>query len=68
MNAVDDGLFNGNLDLADVLFLVAAVLFVIAAVLSVPVRTAGTAVAGRAWVWVVGFVGLACISLGFLVL
>ena len=72
MHAVDDGLFNGNLDFADILFLAAAVLFVIAAVMSFPVRhrTGDTAVATepRAWVWVVGFLGLAAISLAWLVL
>jgi hypothetical protein len=34
MLAVDDGLANGNLDVADVLFLIATIIAVIAAVLS----------------------------------
>ena len=66
--AVDDGLVNGNLNFADILFLVATVLFVIAAVMSVPTRAAGSPVAGRAYVWVVGFIALACTTLAWFVL
>lgn len=57
--AVDDGLVSGNLNLADVLFLVAMVLFIVAAVLCFIARS-----------WPAAFVatGLAVVSLAWLVL
>ena len=57
--AVDDGLISGNLNLADILFLVAFVLFVVAAVLEF---------IGRAWAAAFIASGLAVGFLGLLVL
>ena len=66
MLAVDDGIVNGNLDFADILFLIATVLFVIGAILSFP-PSAPPATA-RSYVWVVGFIALALTTLGWFVL
>ena len=63
MNAIDDGLVNGKLDLADVCFLIAVVLAVIAAILAVPRNPPRSA-----WYPVVGFIAIAVLALGFLVL
>ena len=59
MNAVDDGLVNGNLDLADVLFLIAMVCFLVEAVLRL---------AKRPILGILVPLGLAALALGFLVL
>ena len=57
--AVDDGIVNGNLDFADVLFFVAFVLFAIAAAL---------AVLKKPYEMLLAFIGLACIALAWFVL
>jgi len=55
---------SGNVDLADILFLVAVILFVIAGFLAWR-----PAIEGRPSLWaVLVAIGLACVSLGFLVL
>lgn len=52
MLAVDDGLANGNLDVADVLFLIATIVAVIAAVLAVrPVAGGPRGVPSSAFGW-----------------
>jgi hypothetical protein len=58
--AVDDGLFSGNADFADICYLIAVILFVIAALFQyrIPDRVYGGAITS---------VGLAAISLGLLV-
>jgi hypothetical protein len=58
MPAVDDGIINGSLNLADICFLVALIVFAIAAFLAYGVKTL--------WATLVA-VGLAALSLGFLV-
>lgn len=59
MNAVDDGIVSGNFTLADIAFLVALILFAIGAFLAWPTKTL--------WAFLVAL-GLACVSLGLLVL
>lgn len=58
--AVDDGLFSGNADFADICYLIAVILFVLAALVQyrIPERVYGGALVS---------IGLAAISLGFLV-
>lgn len=57
--AVDDGIFSGNITLADIFFLIAAILFVIGGFIAFQVKTMyATLIAA----------GLACIALGWLVL
>ena len=63
MTAVDDGIWNGNLDFADICFLVAVVVAVIAAVLAIPRDPPRSA-----WTAVFGWAAVALIALGFLVL
>ena len=59
MNAVDDGIINGSLNLADICFLIAVIVFVIAAVMAYGVKTL--------WATLVA-AGLAAASLGLLLL
>lgn len=59
--AVDDGIVNGNLDLADMLFFAAFVVFVVLAIL---LATAGPA----RLVAVLSPIGLALLALGWFVL
>jgi len=71
MIAVDDGIWQGNFDFADVLFLIATVIFLIAAVWPHVRRT--TTVDGHAHTRVdfgvsLTPLGLALVSLGLLVL
>ena len=63
MYAVDDGIWNGNLDFADICFLVAAVVGVIAAVLYIPREPPRSTWAPSAL-----SVAVALLALGFLVL
>jgi len=57
--AADDGIWQGNLNLADILFLIAAILFGIGAFIAYSVKTFyATLIAA----------GLACVALGWLVL
>jgi len=59
--AIDDGIWQGNLDFADILFLVAAVVFAIAFVLRVlvrPIPLDSVMIAA----------GLTCLAIGWLVL
>lgn len=72
MIAVDDGLVNGNLNLADVFFLVGAILLALAAILYLmahrPVPANGTA---RPAIWWHGFLvpaGLCLYGFGWFVL
>jgi positive regulator of sigma E activity len=59
MNAVDDGIVSGNLTFADIMFLVAFIVFLVGAYLASNAKALwATAIA----------VGLACVSLGWLVL
>jgi hypothetical protein len=57
--AADDGIFSGNFNLADIAFLVALILFVIAFVVRLQARAIDAAIVAA---------GLACVSLGWLVL
>ena len=72
MFAVDDGIWSGNLNFADVLFLIAVILFVIYGVIAFaagphsPDRT-GWVVDTRLHNVLLGF-GLACVALAFMVL
>jgi hypothetical protein len=59
MLAVDDGIVSGNLNAADICFLVAFIVFLIAAFLAYGVKTL--------WATLVA-AGLAAVSLGFLLL
>ena len=59
MFAVDDGIFSGNANLADIFFLIAAILFGIAAVFAFQVKTMYATLIS---------VGLCLVSLGWLVL
>ena len=59
MPAVDDGIVSGNLTFADIMFLVALIVFCIAAAFAYGTKTL--------WATLVAL-GLAAISLGFLVL
>jgi hypothetical protein len=61
MFAVDDGLINGNLDFADVLFIVAAILFVLYAFMGF-----ADAVKPQIHNVLLGL-GLACVAVGLLV-
>jgi hypothetical protein len=63
MLLIDDGLVNGKLDFADLCFLIAAILAVIAAILAVPRNPPRSA-----WYPVVGFIAIAVLAVGFLVL
>ncbi len=58
MYAVDDGIVNGSLTFADICFLVALIVFAVAAFMAYGVKTL--------WATLVA-VGLAALSLGFLV-
>ena len=57
--AVDDGIWSGNLNFADVLFLIAAIVFAIAAVIAFQVKTLYAALTS---------VGLCAIAVAWLVL
>lgn len=57
--AVDDGIFQGNLNLADIFFLIAAILFGIAAVFAYQVKTFYATLISA---------GLCLVALGWLVL
>lgn len=57
--AVDDGIFNGNFNLADIAFLIALILFVIGAIIAFQVKTLYATLISA---------GLACLALGWLVL
>ena len=59
MIAVDDGIFQGNLNLADIAFLVAVILFVIGAIIAFQVKTLYATLISA---------GLAAVALGWLVL
>jgi len=59
MIAVDDGIFSGNANLADIGFLVALILFIIAFVIRIQARAIDAAIIAA---------GLACIAFGWLVL
>jgi hypothetical protein len=59
MLAVDDGIFNGNLNLADIAFLVAVILFLVGAFLAYGAKAL--------WATLVS-VGLAAVAFGWLVL
>lgn len=59
MHAVDDGIWSGNFNLADVMFLVAFILCVIVFVLRVMARTIDMALMAAA---------VGCLALGWLVL
>lgn len=64
MLGVDDGIVNGNLDVADLFFLVAVILGVIAAVLSFP-RTTPPA---KSYAATAGWLAVACLGFGWFVL
>lgn len=67
MFAVDDGIMNGNFNLADVLFLIAAIIFAIAAILPFTHQAVdGTARVGVRTALIP--VGLCLISIAWLVL
>jgi hypothetical protein len=71
MIAVDDGLVNGNLNLADVFFLVAGILFALAAILAYVYsrpRPNGAAVNVAWWPGVLTPLGLALVAFGWFVL
>jgi 1,4-dihydroxy-2-naphthoate octaprenyltransferase len=57
--AAEDGIVNGNLNLADILFLAAFILFVVATIMFALKKSAEMAVACA---------GLACVALAWLVL
>jgi hypothetical protein len=59
--AADDGVINGNLNFADIMFLAAVIIFIIGAVLAAMIKPVAL------WT-VLLFAGLACVSLGWLVL
>ena len=59
MFAVDDGIFQGNFNLADIAFLVALILFIIAFVIRLQARAIDAAIIAA---------GLACVAFGWLVL
>lgn len=63
MYAVDDGIWNGNLDAADIFFLVGTILAVIAAVLYIPREPARSA-----WAPTALSAALACVAFAFLLL
>lgn len=61
MLAVDDGIFSGSLNLADILFLVGAIVFIIAFIIRLmikPIPLDSVLIAA----------GLSCVALGWLVL
>jgi len=64
MFAVDDGIFQGNFNLADISFLIAVILFVIAALASWPRNDAN----GWPYYGVLVPLGLGFVALGLLVL
>jgi hypothetical protein len=59
MIAADDGIFQGNFNLADIAFFVALILFIIAFVVRLQARAVDAAIIAA---------GLACIAFGYLVL
>lgn len=59
--ATDEGIWSGNANFADVMFLVAFILFVIGAVIAWAIQPRAM------WATVVA-IGLACVSLGWMVL
>ena len=59
MLAADDGIFQGNFNLADIAFLVALILFIIAFVIRLQARAIDAAIIAA---------GLACVAFGWLVL
>lgn len=61
MLAVDDGIFSGNANFADVMFLVAFILFIIGAIVAWAIQPRAL------WATVVS-VGLAAVALAWLVL
>lgn len=59
MIAADDGIFQGNFNLADIAFLVALILFIIAFVVRLNAKAVDAAIIAA---------GLACVALGWLVI
>jgi hypothetical protein len=59
MLSVDDGIFSGKFDLADIFFLIATILFVIGAIIAFQVKTLYATLISA---------GLAAVALGWLVL
>lgn len=61
MFAVDDGIFSGSYNLADILFLIGAIVFIIAFIIRLMVKPIPLDM-------VLVAAGLACVALGWLVL
>lgn len=67
MFAVDDGIWSGNLNAADVFFLIASILALVAAVLAFPRRGADAAPVS-AYSPFIGWLAIACVAFAFLIL
>jgi drug/metabolite transporter (DMT)-like permease len=63
MIAVDDGITSGNLNVADVLFLIAAILAFLAALLAIPRNPPSPP-----YSMVLGWLAVTCLAVGFLLL
>lgn len=63
MIAVDDGIFNGNLNAADIFFLIATILAFIAGLLAIPRNPPSPP-----YSMVLGWLAVTCLAVGFLLL
>lgn len=68
MIAVDDGIWAGNLDLADIFFLIGMILGFLAAVLSLMVRATAAGASPNRFAPTCAYAAIGCIAFGFMVL
>ena len=59
---------SGNLDAADIFFLIATILCVLGALLMIPRTAPDSAPGARAWAGTIAWIGVACIAFAFLLL